>query len=137
MNIRWIILVGLNILFSTARSHILNTNVLARKVLGSLIVCSSVCFTDASILRAVDNPIVYKSGKNPIPIDKNDPKAGTRKDIKFLRCLSACKAKSELPSAGLASNRFDAIQVCQDQCCETYEQCSFKINIGASSSGGV
>ncbi len=82
-------------------------------------------------------PLVYKSGKNPVPVDKNDPKAGTRKDTKFLRCLSNCKSKSEQPTSGLAANRYDSIQVCQDQCCETYEQCSFKINIGSSSTGGV
>ena len=68
--------------------------------------------------------------------DKNDAKAGTRKDSKFLRCLSSCKSKSELPTTGDATDRNDVIQDCQDQCCETYEQCSFKIKIG-SSGGGV
>ena len=68
--------------------------------------------------------LVYKSGKNPVQQDPNDPKVGSKKDTSFLRCMSNCKAKCQLPSEGLAKS--DCVVDCQDQCCATYEQCSFK-----------
>lgn len=71
-----------------------------------------------------NNPLIYKSGKNPIP-PKEGSKEGTKKDTNFLRCLSNCKARCQLPSDGLAKT--DCVQDCQDQCCTSYEQCSFKI----------
>ena len=75
--------------------------------------------------------IVYKSGKFPIGQAKStsDPKAGTKKDVPFLRCVSNCKTDCQAPSAGLAKN--DCVQDCQDQCCNSYEQCSFKIKSSA------
>ena len=69
--------------------------------------------------------LIYKSGKNPVPIDANDPTIGSKKDISFLRCMSNCKSKCQLPGEGLA--KADCVQDCQDQCCDSYEQCSFKI----------
>lgn len=68
--------------------------------------------------------LVYKSGKNPRP-NPSDPKAGSKKDSTFLKCLSSCKQDCQRPSAGLAKG--DCVQDCQDQCCASYEQCSFKI----------
>ena len=73
------------------------------------------------------NTKLYVSGRSINPPNKDDPKAGTKKDIKFLRCLSSCKSKCQLPSAGLAEDRYDCVQDCQDICCESYEQCSFKL----------
>lgn len=70
--------------------------------------------------------LIYKSGKNPDPSASNsDSKTGTRKDTNFLRCMSNCKADCQKPGEGLA--KIDCVQDCQDQCCTTYEQCSFKI----------
>ena len=137
-----IYLVLLAILFAAAKTDARQTPHQLRRALqnsrhfGALLLISIPLTTGVHFSSAAE-PLVYKSGKNPVPVDKNDPRAGTRKDTKFLRCLSNCKAKSELPTSGLAANRYDNIQVCQDQCCETYEQCSFKITIGSSSSGGV
>ena len=54
----------------------------------------------SSVFAAADVPstngkttssIIYKSGKNPRPADPSNPKAGTRKDSTFLKCLSSCK----------------------------------------------
>ena len=42
-----------------------------------------------------------------------------------MRCLSNCKSECQKPKDGLAA--LDCNQDCQDQCCESYEQCSFKI----------
>ena len=71
--------------------------------------------------------IIYKSGKMPIGGNKADPdsKVGTKKDSKFLRCISNCKSDCQTPNSGLARN--DCVQDCQDICCDSYEQCSFKI----------
>lgn len=68
--------------------------------------------------------LVYKSGKNPRP-NPSDPKAGSKKDSSFLKCLSSCKQDCQRPAAGLAKG--DCVQDCQDQCCASYEQCSFKV----------
>eukprot|EP01036_Dinobryon_divergens_P039238 gene39238-51680_t len=57
-----------------------------------------------------DTPKVYISGKSANPPNKDDPKSGTKKDIKFLRCLSNCKSKCQLPSEGLAMDRVDCVQ---------------------------
>ena len=46
---------------------------------------------------AVDNNIIYKSGKSPKQEDPNDPKKGTKKESSFLRCLSNCKADCQKP----------------------------------------
>jgi len=83
---------------------------------------------------AYAEPIYYKSGKAPVSMDlkeKNsntkgasDSKAGTKKDSNFLRCMSNCKSDCQAPSSGLA--KVDCFQDCQDQCCNSYEQCSFK-----------
>ena len=71
--------------------------------------------------------VIYKSGKTPEKFkNKNkDDKTGTKKESKFLRCLSNCKSECQKPKDGLAA--LDCNQDCQDQCCESYEQCSFKI----------
>lgn len=84
---------------------------------------------------AADSPkpvLVYRSGKNPNANQKKDSKEGTKKDIGFLRCMSQCKSDCQLPGEGLAKT--DCVQDCQDQCCNSYEQCSFKIKINSGNS---
>lgn len=85
---------------------------------------------------------IYKSGKTPQAVDgpssssssksSGDSKAGSRKDTDFLRRMSNCKTICQRPGEGLA--KIDCVQDCQDQCCESYEQCSFKIKINNSNS---
>ena len=74
--------------------------------------------------------IIYKSGRNPVLPNPKEPKEGSKKDTNFLRALSNCKSNCQAPSEGLANR--DCIQDCQDQCCTTYEQCSFKIKISSA-----
>lgn len=78
------------------------------------------------VVHAADS-VIYKSGKTPEKFKNKDPndKKGTRKEGAFLRCLSNCKTDCQKPRDGLAA--LDCNQDCQDQCCESYEQCSFKI----------
>ncbi len=74
---------------------------------------------------------IYKSGKAPIfstgeQKDTNKGSyTGSKKEITFLRCMSRCKTRCQAPAEGLARN--DCVQDCQDICCNSYEQCSFKI----------
>lgn len=77
---------------------------------------------------------IYRSGKNPDALSNSnkDSKVGTKKDINFLRCMSNCKSKCQLPGEGLVKT--DCVQDCQDQCCDSYEQCSFKIKINTGNS---
>ena len=51
----------------------------------------------SSPIYAIDNNIIYKSGKSPKQEDPNDPKKGTKKESSFLRCLSNCKANCQKP----------------------------------------
>jgi len=83
--------------------------------------------------------MIYKSGKTPQAVggssksgSPGDSKVGSRKDIDFLRCMSNCKSSCQRPGEGLAKG--DCVQDCQDQCCNSYEQCSFKIKINNSNS---
>lgn len=76
-------------------------------------------------------PIIYKSGKSPEGLPSS--KADSKKDISFLRCISQCKSDCQKPGEGLA--RRDCVQDCQDQCCESYEQCSFKIKTSVMGNG--
>lgn len=75
----------------------------------------------------VQNPRIYKSGKNPDGVSSKESTVGTKKDTSFLRCMSNCKTQCQLPGEGLVKS--DCVQDCQDQCCNSYEQCSFKIKI--------
>ena len=84
-----------------------------------------------STISSSGENMIYKSGKNPKGPNKDGDKTGTKKDYKFLKCMSGCKADCQSPSGGLATQRNDCVQDCQDQCCETYEQCSYKIKIGS------
>ena len=90
-------------------------------------VCLS--FPNFSHAKDVETLPIYRSGKNPevLSNSKKDSKVGTKKDINFLRCMSNCKAQCQLPGEGLVKT--DCVQDCQDQCCDSYEQCSFKIKI--------
>lgn len=80
-------------------------------------------FAEAISSPAPSSTIIYRSGKAPdgrVPITSE-----SKKDITFLRCMSNCKSVCQRPSEGRA--KLDCVQDCQDQCCNSYEQCSFKI----------
>lgn len=62
-----------------------------------------------------------RTGKDP------SDKSGTKKDISYLRCLSNCKAECESPQGGVQRDRGECLQDCQDECCKSYEQCTYTI----------
>ena len=76
---------------------------------------------------------VYNTGKSPIvpgqaPKDKSDTK-GTKRDPSFLRSISDCKAQCEQSNGpdGFARSKEECLELCQDICCKSYEQCTFAI----------
>lgn len=84
------------------------------------------------VFAAAPQAYIYKSGKAPYlstggkPSDaKDDKSVGGKKETSFLRALSNCKTRCQQPGEGLAKG--DCVQDCQDQTCNSYEQCSFRI----------
>jgi hypothetical protein len=55
-------------------------------------------------------------------------KAGTKKDSKYLRCLSNCLAGCQKPNYGEELGRDDCLQRCQDECCFSYAQCTYTVS---------
>uniref|UniRef100_A0A7S2H145 SREBP regulating gene protein n=1 Tax=Octactis speculum TaxID=3111310 RepID=A0A7S2H145_9STRA len=71
---------------------------------------------------------LWISGKSEKPKDSKD-KTGTKKDTKFLRCLSNCVSDcQQLGATGKMTDRDTCYAQCQDDCCETYEQCTCTLN---------
>ena len=109
--------------FITSRNFTHLSNIL-------LFICLSLPdLSNAKELSTTEYLPIYRSGKNPEAFSNSnkDSKVGTKKDINFLRCMSNCKSQCQLPGEGLVKT--DCVQDCQDQCCDSYEQCSFKIKI--------
>lgn len=70
---------------------------------------------------------VWLSGKSLKEKGDTD-RTGTKKDIKYLRCLSNCTSDCKKPGASIdTSDNQSCLEQCQDQCCETYEQCTYKL----------
>ncbi|CAM9806619.1 unnamed protein product [Discosporangium mesarthrocarpum] len=66
------------------------------------------------------------SGRSAQPKGSDD-KTGTRKETKYLRCLSNCLADCQKPTSGQERDREECLQTCQDECCTTYEQCTYPV----------
>ena len=81
------------------------------------------------IANAVQDPkrSIWISGKS-IKEKGDTDRTGTKKDIKYLRCLSNCTSDCKKPGASIdTSDNQSCLEQCQDQCCETYEQCTYKL----------
>lgn len=68
----------------------------------------------------------WMSGKGDKPRKSGDV-AGTRKDPSFLRCLNNCLPDCLGGPSGEQRDKRDCLVDCQDQCCATYEQCTYAI----------
>ena len=69
-----------------------------------------------------------KSDPNDKPKKDAGDRTGTKKDIKFLRCLSNCVSDCTTPTGGRGKDRDECSTECQDDCCQTYEQCTCVLN---------
>jgi hypothetical protein len=70
----------------------------------------------------------WLSGRTPGQASRpkdGDP-AGTKKDPRYLRCLNNCLPNCIGGPSGVQRERSDCLQQCQDECCQTYEQCSYR-----------
>ena len=70
---------------------------------------------------------IWISGKSLKEKGDKD-RTGTKKDIKYLRCLSNCTSDCKKPGASIdTSDNQSCLEQCQDHCCETYEQCTYQL----------
>ena len=87
---------------------------------------SSACAADGGDKK----PVVWISGKSdPLrPTSKEKPD-GTKKDNKYLGCLNDCAPRKQggANSGTAQMDRLDALEACQQECCFTYEQCTYTI----------
>ena len=122
----------------------LNFNI--KKFIANSIFSTSIFFASTSVITPYHSSahavasisgaqtFIYKTGKAPYLVStgssdsatsKDDKYPGSKKDSSFLRSMSNCKTRCQQPGEGLAKN--DCVQDCQDQTCNSYEQCSFRI----------
>ncbi|KAJ1624362.1 hypothetical protein T492DRAFT_844789 [Pavlovales sp. CCMP2436] len=68
----------------------------------------------------------WLSGRTPGGKPKDGDPTGTKKDSRYLRCLSNCLPSCIGGPSGVQRERSDCLQQCQDECCQSYEQCSYR-----------
>jgi hypothetical protein len=73
---------------------------------------------------AAVGPRRWISGKGEKPKGSKD-RTGTKRDSSYLRCLSDCATDCRKPGQGLSRDSEDCLELCQDYCCQTYEQCTY------------
>lgn len=73
---------------------------------------------------AAAGPRRWISGKGEKPKGSKD-RTGTKRDSSYLRCLSDCATDCRKPGQGLSRDSEDCLELCQDYCCQTYEQCTY------------
>lgn len=56
---------------------------------------------------------------------KDGDVTGTKKDPKYLRCLNNCLPSCIGGPSGVQKEKSTCLQECQDECCQTYAQCSY------------
>jgi hypothetical protein len=67
----------------------------------------------------------WVSGRS-VPKPKDGDLTGTKKDPRYLRCLNNCLPSCIGGPSGVQKEKSDCLQECQDECCQTYEQCSYR-----------
>ena len=60
-------------------------------------------------------------------LSSKDSVEGTKKDPKYLSCLNDCVPRCLGPPGSQTKERIDCIAECQDECCFTYQQCTYTI----------
>jgi hypothetical protein len=68
------------------------------------------------------------SGRSdPIRPTSKDKPDGTKKDNRYLGCLNDCVPRKQGIQGQNQLERLDALEACQQECCFTYEQCTYTI----------
>ena len=69
----------------------------------------------------------WLSGKSdPLRPTSKEKVDGTRKDPKYLSCLNNCVPRVQGPPGPDQKERSECFDICQDECCFTYQQCTGK-----------
>jgi hypothetical protein len=66
------------------------------------------------------------SGRSPEGKPKDGDATGTKKDPRYLRCLNNCLPDCIGGPSGVQKEKRECLQDCQDECCQTYAQCSYQ-----------
>ena len=70
----------------------------------------------------------WVSGKSdPLRPTSKDKPDGTKKDNKYISCLNDCVPRKQGPPGPNQKDRIDCLDSCQQECCFTYEQCTYSI----------
>ena len=108
-------------------------------VLAALAGAAAVSLSRRGVLRAAAVPAAlasplaasakrYVSGKNPDGVKDKSDTAGTKRDGGYLQCLAGCSNRCAQPTPGQREkSRGECLNFCRDECCATYEQCTYTI----------
>ena len=79
--------------------------------------------------RASAEDVRWVSGRSDPLRKTNKDKSpdGTKKDGKYLSCLNDCVPRCLGPPGSVAKERSDCLLECQQECCFTYEMCTYTI----------
>ena len=70
----------------------------------------------------------WMSGRSdPIRKTSKDKSDGTKKDPKYLSCLNDCIPRCLGPPGSEQKDRLECLEQCQDDCCFTYQQCTYRV----------
>ena len=87
--------------------------------------------TLSSRAALADGAPLWISGKSdPIRKTSKDKPDGTKKDNRYLGCLNDCKPRKQGPPGPNQLESLDALEACQQECCTTYEQCTYSWHRG-------
>ena len=71
---------------------------------------------------------LWLSGKSdPLRPTSKDKPDGTKKDNRYISCLNDCVPRKQGPPGPPQKDRADCLDSCQQECCFTYEQCTYTI----------
>ena len=101
------------------------------QLLGAALSLSTAPLTAHGAAAAADTSAGAKkawlSGKSdPLRPTSKDKVDGTRKDPKYLSCLNNCVPRVQGPPGPDQKERSECFDICQDECCFTYQQCTGK-----------
>ena len=106
-----------------AHNHLKMAMPSRREAVGSLL--AVLAFPAAA--SAGDSKLWLSGKPDPIRPTSKDKPDGTKKDGKYLSCLNDCVPRKQGPPGPAQLERVDCLDDCQQECCTTYEQCTYTI----------
>mmetsp|Transcript_30199 Transcript_30199/g.50001 ORF Transcript_30199/g.50001 Transcript_30199/m.50001 type:complete len:143 (-) Transcript_30199:519-947(-) len=98
------------------------------------VLAAAVAFASSPLRRAMaadtssEAPRWISGKSDPIRKTSKDKPSGTKKDPKYLTCLNDCVPRVQgPPTSGNQKDRLDCLEECQQECCFTYQQCTYKV----------